>query len=73
MKKLIICIAFVLSVCMAFANETIKEDFNTLKNGTAYNGNVSLPTGIWEMSKVLGNASNGTTSVKFNTNDGFIV
>ena len=72
MQKLIL--PLLLLCCHAVQAVTVtKENFNTLKNGTTYNGAVTLSSGIWQMQGVTGNTSNGVTAVKFNSGNAYIV
>ena len=43
--RILLTLYFVAWAVIAHATTVLKEDFNTLKNGTTYTGEVSLPSG----------------------------
>ena len=73
MKRLLFSAFLLLCLASPKAATVAKEDFNTLKNGTAYNGSVTLASGTWQMQGVTGNTSSGVTSVKFNSANACII
>lgn len=73
MKRIYTLLVLLLYVGTLMAGNVVKEDFNTLVNGTSYNGNVNLPSGIWQMAGVTGNVSNGVRTVKFNSSGAYFV
>ena len=71
--RILLTLYFVAWAVIAHATTVLKEDFNTLKNGTTYTGEVSLPSGTWRMNGVTGNTSSGVTAVKFNSSSAYII
>ena len=63
-----------LTVLSIDAAETLKENFNTIINGQSLQGNVTLPSGTWQMGGgMVGNVSSGVTSIKFNGNGAYVI
>ena len=58
---------------MQAAENAFTEDFNSIVNGTEYNGNITLPSGTWSMNGITGNKSSNVISVKFNTSNAYII
>lgn len=74
MRKLFAIAMTLLTVLSIDAAETLKENFNTITNGQSLQGNVTLPSGTWQMGGgMVGNVSSGVTSIKFNGNGAYVI
>ena len=57
----------------AMAADDFKEDFSSFSGSYSSVAEVTLPTGVWTVSGVGANTSNGNTAVKFNSSNSYLI